>query len=609
LSQAEYITQFLIKIGGSDVSKAFMADLIEVVVDTTLHMPGMFTIELRDAELEWVDDAQLDLGKEVQISVQVGGDLGGESGALFKGEITALEPHFSGEGKNRMVVRGYDKSHRLHRGKNTKTWLSKKDSDLAREIAGNAGLSSDVDATTVTYDYIIQHNESDMEFLLARAERIGYQVLVEDGKLYFKKAEWTQGSAVELVLGDTLLSFEPRWSGTHQVDKMIVRSWDPKEKKAIESTATPASALSQGGMPKTGGDMAKASFGTATEIITAIPTYTVDEAKAVVDGLGKDISREFVEAEGRGMGDPRLKAGGKVKITNIGDRFKGEYFVTSATHTYAAGVYETRFSISGRKPSTLSHLLDSGNGAQGGRAQAAVYGVVPAIVTNLEDPEDLGRVKVKYPWLDETQESFWVRPAAPMAGAERGIMYLPEVDDEVLVAFEHGDMHRPYMLGALWSSTDKPPLPNSEAFSDGKVVKRVIKTRSGHVIELDDTDGAEKIIIRDKTESNELVIDSAENSMTIKVEGDFTVEAKGKITLQSTKDMALESKAKFDVTSTQDASIKAQAKFAAEGTGGSTVKGATLTLESQAKSELKGAMVSVSGSGITEIKGSLVKIN
>jgi len=606
LPESSYLTQFLVKINGSDVPSAFTEDVLRIVVESTLHVPSMFTIELRDPDLKWVDDALLDLGKAVEISAETGSELGDQTAALFKGEITALEPHFSGEGETRMIVRGYDKSHRLHRGKETRTWLGKKDSEIASALADEAGLSVQVDATSVTYDYVIQHNESNMEFLLARAERIGYQVHVDDGKLYFIKGEATLGEGPELKLGDTLLSFQPCWSGTHQADKMIVRSWDPVKKEQIESTATPQSSLSQGGMTKTGGDAAKV-FGAATEIITAIPVYSADEAKAVADGLSKDISREYVEAEGLCTGDPRIKAGYTVNITNVGDRFKGKYFCTSATHTYAEGSYETRFSISGRKPNTLSRLLDAGNGDV--RAQSAVNGVVPAIVTNLEDPDNLGRVKVKYPWLDADTESFWVRFAAPMAGAERGIMYLPEVDDEVLIAFEHGDMHRPYIIGSLWNSTDKPPLPNSEAVSGGKVVRRIIKTRSGHVIELDDTEGEEKIIIRDKTEANEMIIDSAENSMTINVEGDFKVVAKGKIILESTKDMSLTSKAKFDVSSTGNTTIDSKGNLDAKATQNGSFKGLQLALEGTTKSELKGLTVSVNGSTMTEVKGALVKIN
>ena len=117
-----------------------------------------------------------------------------------------------------------------------------------------------------------------------------------------------------------------------------------------------------------------------------------------------------------------------------------------------------------------------------------VYGMVVGVVTNNKDPDALGRVKVKFPWLSDTDESHWARVVTPMAGGGRGFYFLPEVDDEVLVGFEHGDVGLPYVLGSLWNGKDKPPEKND----DGKNNLRVIKSRSGHLIRLDDTDAKER---------------------------------------------------------------------------------------------------------------------
>lgn len=102
------------------------------------------------------------------------------------------------------------------------------------------------------------------------------------------------------------------------------------------------------------------------------------------------------------------------------------------------------------------------------------YGVTIAVVTNIKDPDGVGRIKVKFPWLSGEDESAWARVLTPMAGEDRGFYFLPEVDDEVLVAFEHGDIAFPYILGSLWNGKDKPPLKND----DGKNNKRMIKSRS-----------------------------------------------------------------------------------------------------------------------------------
>src|SRR6516162_486840 len=91
-------------------------------------------------------------------------------------------------------------------------------------------------------------------------------------------------------------------------------------------------------------------------------------------------------------------------------------------------------------------------------AQASkIYGLVVGIVTNNKDPDGLGRIKVKFPWLDDKLESWWARLAYPMVGKKMGFFYLPEINDEVLVGFEHGDVRFPYILGSLYNGVDKPP--------------------------------------------------------------------------------------------------------------------------------------------------------
>ena len=172
-----------------------------------------------------------------------------------------------------------------------------------------------------------------------------------------------------------------------------------------------------------------------------------------------------------------------------------------------------------------------------------------------------GRVKVRFPWLagdDVAAESNWARVATPMAGPDRGLYFLPEVDDEVLVAFEHGKVEFPYVLGALWNGTDAPPETN-----DGANDRRTIKSRSGHVITLDDTDGAEKIEITDSSGNNSIVISTADNTITIKAESDITIEAGGAlklvgngITISSQAEITAEAGGTMDLKSDQQVNIK-----------------------------------------------------
>jgi uncharacterized protein involved in type VI secretion and phage assembly len=195
-----------------------------------------------------------------------------------------------------------------------------------------------------------------------------------------------------------------------------------------------------------------------------------------------------------------------------------------------------------------------------------IHGVVVGVVTNNQDPDDLGRVKVKLPWLSDLDETNWARIAAPMAGKQRGVYFLPEVDDEVLVAFDHGDVRFPYVLGALWNGNDAPPVTNS----DGKNNIRMIKSRSGHVIKLNDEDGNETIEITDKSQKNSIVIDTSKNTITVTTDKDITLSAsKGTIKLDAQK---------VEIASSDTTKLTSGSTMSVEASGTMTVKGATVNI-------------------------------
>ncbi|WHZ26367.1 MAG: VgrG protein [Nitrospira sp.] len=195
-----------------------------------------------------------------------------------------------------------------------------------------------------------------------------------------------------------------------------------------------------------------------------------------------------------------------------------------------------------------------------------ITGVVVGIVTNNQDPDKMGRVKLKFPWLSDEEEGNWARMAVPMAGNERGIYFLPEVNDEVLVAFEQGDARFPYVVGALWNGKDAPPAENG----DGKNNIRVIKSRSGHVIRLTDEEGKEKIELVDKSGNNSVVFDTAGNTITITADKDIVLSAsKGSIKLNARQ---------IEVTSSADAKIEAGAGMDVKASATMNIKGQVVNI-------------------------------
>src|SRR5919204_89616 len=305
-----------ISIGGSPLSAELGQQLDQVLVDHHQHLPDMFVITFQDPGRDILSQAGATIGATVVIKVTPPGGSSPET--LINGEITSLEAEYHAH-RTRSIIRGYDKSHRMHRGRRTETYKNVTDSDIARKVAQRAGLTiGQIDSTSGTFDLVSQANQSDWDFLKSRAREIGYEL-------------------------------------------------------------------------------------------------------------------------------------------SMGDEFAGKYTLTSARHVFADGGYRTHFAVSGRQDRTLLGLtsLGSSNGhaSAGG---APINGVVVAVVTDNNDPNNLARVKLKFPWLDDSYESDWARLAQLGAGPNSGALWIPEVNDEGLVAFEHGDIRRPYVVGNLYNGVDKP---------------------------------------------------------------------------------------------------------------------------------------------------------
>jgi phage baseplate assembly protein gpV len=146
-----------------------------------------------------------------------------------------------------------------------------------------------------------------------------------------------------------------------------------------------------------------------------------------------------------------------------------------------------------------------------------IPGVVAAVVKSLDDPNSLGRVLVNFDWMSDAPDGYWARVAAPMAGGDRGCFFMPEVNDEVLVAFDHGDVAHPYVIGYCWSQPDKPPF-------DANVKKRGIKTVAGSELIFDDNPGASPTISLTTSGGFKLQLDETGAKITIATGGGVTIE-------------------------------------------------------------------------------------
>jgi phage protein D/phage baseplate assembly protein gpV len=606
------LAQFRLKINGSPARKELDDAVVQVVVDERLHLPTMFEIHLQvdPRNPKWIDEPAIAEGKEVEILA----GYADQEASLCVGKVTSLDVDLD-EQMPILVVRGYDLSFSLHRDVKSRSFVSQTDGDIATKIAGEAGgLTAKVDATSEVHDYVLQHAQTNYEFLLERAQRIGYELRVIGKELHFRKPA-PQGSPIELEWGVNLKRFSPRLSVAEQVDAVEVRGWDLKNKAAIVGNATNGKVKPEVGESRAAGAVANGVWGSATRLVAHAPALSQDEATTMAQALLDDVTSNFIEATGDCPGDPKLRVGASITIKGVGKRFSGTYYLTAVRHAISKkDGHQVSFTAGTRKPETVASLLTP----RTPKVDMPVFAV--GIVTNNRDDEKLARVKVKFPTLADASESYWLRLAVPMAGKERGFLCLPEVNDEVLVAFPNGTVDTAFVIGALWNGIDAPPTGTADLVDgSGNVNQRIWRSRSGHLFLFDDTDGGEAIRIIDKTDKNHITITSKDNKLEVHLEGDIEVTSQtGQIKVTAEKDISLESKSgKISLKSINTEIEAQQAAKMKTGTSLDVQAGTSFAAKANTSAEITGSVsaklgggtASVEGQSATTIKGGVVNIN
>lgn len=546
MSPLPLISGVEVTIDGDPLDSTLAANLLEVRADQRYMLPAAFLLRISDPQLEHIDSSPLTVGARVEISLAAAG--GDSLQPVVSGQITAVEPEFGRQGAV-LAARGYDESHTLNRSRVTETYQNMSSDDIAGKVADRAGLETGtISSAGDVHDFVQQNNETDWEFLWRLARRIDFEVTVADGALSFQKAgaDDDGGEPPSLRWGGDLWTFRPRVTGVQQVEEVVVRSWDPSSKDVIESrrsTGTPDASI---GIDR--GDVGSA-LGGGSMTMADRPVLSSDEADALATSMASRLANAYVEAEGTCRGNPALTAGVRVQIDGVGQLYGGVYTLSATSHVYRVGQgYETRFAVTGRSPRSLVDLLSPAPVERWGGS------VVVGIVTQNSDPDNMGRVRVRYPALGDDIEGWWARIAAPAAGSERGLLMMPVAGDEVLVAFEHGDVRRPYVLGALWNGNDTPGSDLVQ--TDGSFALRSDNRATVH----------------------------AGGNITLETDADLEISAGGKLEQKSSADAMYEG---------QNVTVKANSSLTIEATGDLTIKGASITVQANGAVQVSGASISL----------------
>lgn len=549
MSPAAYGARPRITVDGSPLADDILPSLIKVLIDTQLHLPSMFALEFLDHGRDLVRRAGFDFGGRVEVSATAASGQD-DAGPLIVGEVTGLEQDTDTTG-TWTIVRGYDLSHRLCRGRRTRTFLDATDGDIVRRVAADSGLElGDVDDDGAVHPHVGQVNLTDWEFLRARANERGREVAVVNGRLTWHAPASHQSAPsalddpqtpprpAQLLLGTNLLRLSPRVTAAEQVGEVWVRGWDPETKQPVRGSAkTSTVSASSGADP---GELA-GRFSAAPFLVADRPVRDEQEADAVAAAVAEQIAGAHAEMTGLALGDPALLPGTAVSVGGAGWPHDGEYVLSGARHRYDETGYHTEFTVSGRQERSLLGLASLGATRHAHRGSGRPWpGLVIGQVTDINDPDRRFRVKVAFPWLSDDYESWWARVAQPGAGDGRGLAWLPEVGDEVLVGFVHGDVRDPYVIGGLYNGADHPMMNDKLVDGDaGQVLRRVLGSRTGHRMVFSDDDQGSQIQLATGDGSATITLDSTNTKIVIDGSGTVTIHAGGPLKLESDGDIEL----------------------------------------------------------------------
>ncbi|MFD8498401.1 phage baseplate assembly protein V [Amycolatopsis sp. NPDC059657] len=525
-----FAPRFEVRLSGVTLAADLTEHILALEVETDLDLAGSFKITMRNADNTLLDSALMDLGKTVEIHLGYGDEL---TPALL-GEIVSIEPSFPKDGPPTITVSGFDKSYKMRRTQPEATeYRFMNDSVIAARLAVENGLIPIVDPTPGLPKQAIKV-ESDMAFLKARAQQYFFDVYVDWDKLYFQLPR-PQFNAHVLEWGRNLTAFRPRISAAGLAGLQIVRGYNQELAQTIYGAALAADFDMDNLVERIGSSAVDLLMSLARKGIRKQTIENPLDAMVLAKSLLADLLEGMYEGSGSCIGIPGLKAGRYVTIQGVGRRFSGTYRVRKVTHRIDGNGFNTEFSITQRGHSSLTGLLRKHISELPSPNQPErFYGVVVAEVKENNELLDvppqvpIGRVKVSFPGLSDNFTSGWAPCARPMAGKDMGFYALPEKGDQVLVAFEHGDLTKPYVIGSLWTVKQLPPATNF----DGMNSKRVLKSKAGHTITFDDTAGLGKVTIED-TAGSSVTLDSMTRSVTISSAGNLTIKALGNISLEA----------------------------------------------------------------------------
>ena len=350
---------FWVEIDGTTLAADISSNIqdVSVVSQSNTMDTFKFTMVNQYPDLRWTHTSDADLFKQgsvVTIAMGYVDDLQ----EMIEGEITQISPSFPESGTPTITISGNSKMHWLHASKTTRTFKQMTDTQIVEQIAEEAGLGTQTDDSQVIYDYVMQANQTDLEFITARAARIHFEVLVNGPTLIFRKANEAAGKIYTLVWGNTqaglasgpntlpLKSFSTTMNALQPPTSVQVRGYDSKNKTSFVGNATTGSEDALMAGTQKASQVTSSAFKKPRQVVqVSIPVASQAEADDHAKALLNSLGMKFLTGNAVTIGVPELFAGNVVELLGLGRLFSGLYYIDSATHTLGKSGYQTELSV------------------------------------------------------------------------------------------------------------------------------------------------------------------------------------------------------------------------------------------------------------------------
>lgn len=567
------IVSYKILINGTDKSASF--SIKSMVIHHEVNRIPYASIILVDGDVStgtFAVSSSEDLIPGSELEIQAGYE--NDNVSLFTGKVIRHSIKIR-ESVSMLVVECKHEAVKLTVGPKSTYFYDSSDSDIIESILGNAGINASVEQSNYNHPQLIQYQTTDWDFIVLRAQINGFLCFLEGNTIEFKKPDLSTEAVITLEYGLNIYDFDGEIDARNALKTITSYTWNSNDQELSEREASTSNALELGNLTQM--DLAE---------IVDLENFRLNHG----GNLTEEVLQDWADAKlqlhllslNRGrikiQGNASVKPGMNVILKGLGDRFNGKAYITAVHHEIANGNWFTNLQY-GLSPQWFSETFEV-------NAQPA-SGIIPAIsglqigkVTQLQDdPEGAERVLVKIPIINNAEEGIWARIALLDAGLDRGSLFRPEIDDEVILGFINDDPNDAVILGALHSSINTAPIEAADENNE-----KGFLTRSGIQFLFNDekksvsitTPGGRSIIINDDDEEIH-VDDNGTSSVSLTSDG-IALDSSGAITIQAKGDLNLEG---------QNISIKAQQELKAEGAAGAEL----------------------STSAIAVLKGSLVQIN